>query len=207
VLEGLGELRRERSFRLSLDSRHPDTVAWALERGVDMVNDVGGFADEAMLEAVADADVDLVFMHALSVPVVRGETLPAGRDPVEVLLDWAGERLEAFDRHGIPSSRLHFDPGVGFGKSAEQSWRLVGQADRFHALGIPLLVGHSRKSFLATVTDRPAGLRDEATVEVSVPLARKGIETLRVHDPARHTRRFRAEEKEDGDRPWVLVGS
>lgn len=206
VLEGLADLRRGRSFRLSLDSRNPETVAWGLERGVDLVNDVTGFRDPAMLDVAADSDADLVFMHSTSVPVVPGEALPADRDPVELLLAWGRARLEAFARRGLHPSRLFFDPGLGFGKSAEQSWRLIEGVARFHALGVPLLVGHSRKSFYATVTDRPAGDRDAETVETSVGLARDGVEILRVHAPALHTRRFRAEDEAAGDPPAVAVG-
>lgn len=205
VLEALADLRRRRPFRLSLDSRNARTVQWALGYGLELVNDVTGFSDPEMRAVAARSDVDLAFMHALSVPVVKGEFLPDDRDPVELLLEWGHERLEVFDREGIRRSRLYFDPGVGFGKSTAQNWTILNEIERFHALGIPLLVGHSRKSFFREVTNRPAHERDEVTADVSVRLARAGVETLRVHDSVVHTRRFRMELARDAD-AWDRVG-
>ncbi|MDZ7780217.1 MAG: dihydropteroate synthase [Gemmatimonadota bacterium] len=206
VLDALQDLRRDR-YRLSLDSRNPETVSWALERGVDIVNDVTGFADPALVDVVSGAEVDLVCMHSLSVPVVKWEFLPEDRDPVEQLAEWGRERLEALRRKGIPSRRVYFDPGIGFGKTTAQNWTILSEVERLHSLGAPLLVGHSRKSFFRSVTDRPAPERDEATVEVSLDLARRGVEVLRVHDPAAHTRRFREEFAREGDAPSSPVGA
>lgn len=190
VLTTLEELRSRRPFRLSLDSRNPRTVAWANGYGLDMINDVTGFSDSDMLAVARESDADLAFMHSLSVPVVKGEFLPDDRDPVEVLLQWGRDRLELFDRHGIHPSRLFFDPGIGFGKTTAQNWKILREIDRFHELGTPLLVGHSRKSFFRDVIDAPARERDGVTVDVSVDLARAGADVLRVHNVAAHTRRF-----------------
>lgn len=206
VLEALQDLGRD-TYRLSLDSRNLETVSWALDRGVDMVNDVTGFADPALVEAVSGAEVDLVCMHSLSVPVVKWEFLPEDRDPVDLLLEWGQGRLETFRRKGIPSTRVFFDPGIGFGKTTAQNWNILSEVERLHSLGVPLLIGHSRKSFFRSVTDRPAPERDEATVEVSLDLARRGVEVLRVHNPAAHTRRFREEFARDGDALSSPVGA
>lgn len=199
VLQGLRELReelrtRERRdpFRTSIDSRHPSTVRSALKIGVDMVNDVSGFRHPEMLEVAAESEVPLVFMHSLSVPVVKGESLPLDCDPVDVLMGWARDRLEEFDRRGIARGRLIFDPGIGFGKSVGQNWTVLEQVERFHDLGVSLLVGHSRKSFLDVVTARPSAQRDPETVEVSRSLSTKGIEILRVHDVDGHRELFRS---------------
>lgn len=205
VLEGLVALRRTRPFRLSLDSRHPAVVLRGLERGVDVVNDVTGFRDPAMRDAARGSAAELVFMHSLSVPVVRGERLPAERDPVEVVLAWARERAALLEREGVDRRRLVLDPGIGFGKSPEQSWALLEGVERLHAVGLPLLVGHSRKSFLGEATGLPAPERDEATVALSLQMGPRGVEELRVHDPALHARRFRAA-MEARPGPWVPVG-
>jgi dihydropteroate synthase len=141
-----------------------------------------------MLEIAEDTDVPLVFMHSLSIPVVKGESIPPDRDPVEFLIAWAEERLAEFDRRGITRHRLIFDPGIGFGKTARQSWHILKHVERFHDLEIPLLVGHSRKSFLQTVTDKPSAERDAETLTVSRDLIGKGVEVLRVHDVKGHAK-------------------
>ena len=198
VLHGLRKLQEElrppgrRSpFRISIDSRHPSTVRSALGIGVDLLNDVTGFRRPEMLEIAQDTDVPLVFMHSLSIPVSKGESIPRDRDPVEFLIAWAGERLAEFDRRGIARHRLIFDPGIGFGKTVRQNWNILEHVERFHDLGIPLLVGHSRKSFLQAVTDKRSAELDAETLDVSEGLNAKGVEILRVHDVAGHDTLFR----------------
>ena len=210
VLKGLRELREERrglgprgSFRISIDSRNPSTVRSALEIGVDILNDVSGFRHPGMLELAKDTDVSLVFMHSLSIPVVMGEAIPHDRDAVEFLIGWAQERLGEFARRGIARQRLIFDPGIGFGKTAQQNWHILEHVERFHDLGIPLLIGHSRKSFLETVTDRPSDERDAETRAISQDLAAKGVEILRVHDVRGHATLLRRQHSKTPTGPAV----
>ena len=193
VLHGLRELQDElrragprNPFRISMDSRNPSTVRSALGLGVDLLNDVTGFRHPEMLEIAQSTELPLVFMHSLSIPVVEGESIPSDGDPVEFLIAWAQERLADFDRRGIARHRLIFDPGIGFGKTAHQNWQILEHPERFHDLGIPLLIGHSRKSFLQAVTDKPSAERDAETVAVSRGLITKGVEILRVHDVKGH---------------------
>jgi len=203
VLRGLREIQEESvppgrrdPFLISIDSRNPSTVRSALEIGVDIVNDVTGFSHPEMLEVAEDTDVPLVFMHSLSIPVVKGESIPPDRDSVEFLLAWAEERLAEFDRRGITRHRLVFDPGIGFGKTVRQSWHILEHMERFHDLEIPLLVGHSRKSFLQAVTDKPSAERDAETLTVSHGLLTKGVEILRVHDVKGHATLLRMHHSE-----------
>jgi len=142
-------------------------------------------------------------MHSLSIPVVKGESLPRDRNPVEFLIAWAHERLAEFDRRGIARDRLIFDPGIGFGKSSGQSWQILEHVDRFHDLGLPLLLGHSRKSFLEAVTDKPSVERDAETLSVSRSLITRGVEILRVHDVEGHARLIRRHHSESPTRPVV----
>ena len=207
VLHGLRELQEElrppgprgpfqisvdsrNAFQISIDSRNPATVRSALGLGVGMLNDVTGFRHREMLEIAEGTDVPLVFVHSLSIPVVKGESLPLDRDPVDFLIAWAQERLAEFDRRGIARYRIIFDPGIGFGKTAHQNWRILDHVERFHDLGLPLLLGHSRKSFLEAVTDKPSAERDAETLAVSQGLATEGVEILRVHDVGGHARLF-----------------
>ncbi len=203
VLYGLRELQDElrragprNPFRISMDSRNPSTVRSALGLGVDLLNDVTGFRHPEMLEIAQSTELPLVFMHSLSIPVVEGESIPCDADPVEFLIAWAQERLAEFDRRGIARHRLIFDPGIGFGKTAHQNWRILEHAERFHDLGIPLLIGHSRKSFLKAVTDKPSAERDAETLAVSRGLITTGVEILRVHDVKGHATLLRRHHSE-----------
>ncbi len=208
VLRGLREIQEEppppegrEPFLISLDSRNPSTVRSALEIGVDILNDVTGFSRPEMLEIAEGTDLPLVFMHSLSIPVVKGESIPGDRDPVEFLITWAQERLAEFDRRGIARHRLRFDPGIGFGKTVHQNWQILEHLERFHDLEIPLLVGHSRKSFLESVTDKPSAARDAETLDVSRGLLGKGVEVLRVHDVKGHAALLRKHHSDGPTQP------
>ena len=157
---------------------------------MDILNDVTGFSHPEMLEIAEETDLPLVFMHSLSIPVVKGESIPRDRDSMDFLIAWAEERLAEFDRRGIARHRLVFDPGIGFGKTVRQNWHILEHVERFHDLGIPLVVGHSRKSFLEAVTDKPSAERDAETLTVSQSLATEGVEIIRVHDVDGHARLF-----------------
>ncbi|MCB2081978.1 MAG: dihydropteroate synthase [Hyphomicrobiales bacterium] len=172
-----------RTYKLSIDTRHPETARQALALGVDWINDVSGLENPEMLEVVKDADCQLVFMHHLGIPADRNVVLQ-GTNPVEDIMGWATQRMEQIAAHGISTDRLIFDPGIGFGKTVEQTFRLLQHIQAFKLLGLPLMVGHSRKSFFSLVSSRPAAERDPETAALSFYLAQQGVDFLRVHDVA-----------------------
>jgi dihydropteroate synthase len=176
VLEGLKDF----SVPLSIDTRHPETARRALAYGAAWINDVSGLANPEMLQVVKDSAASLVLMHSLTVPADSNITLDNGADPVVEVMHWAEQRFDALEREGIARERIIFDVGIGFGKTAAQSWTLLNNIAAFHAFGVPLLVGHSRKSFLGS-TDR-----DATTLDVSRRMVAAGVQYLRVHDIAAH---------------------
>jgi dihydropteroate synthase len=176
---------REAGVQLSLDSRNAATVRRALALGCDWVNDVTGFRDDAMLAAVRDTDCKLVVMHALSVPVVRTETLPADADMVRLMREWAAQQQQRLNAAGVSKDRLIFDAGLGFGKSYQQNWELLAHFTQYRG-DMCWLVGHSRKSLFTILTDAPPAQRDAVTRVVSAMMALNGADYLRVHDVAGH---------------------
>lgn len=158
---------------LSLDTRHPETLTKAIPFGVRWLNDVGGLQDERLVAVAREAGLTMVLMHSLTVPADKNVTLPADCDVITTLIEWAKPRIDT-----LKSEKLIFDPGLGFGKTVAQSWRIIEEAERFKALGVPILIGHSRKSFL----NLPMEERDAATATISRKLAAKGIDYLRVHN-------------------------
>ena len=166
--------------RFSVDTRHAEVAYRALDLGADWINDVSGFSDPEMLEVVCNTDCKLVVMHSLTVPADKNITLPSTTDPVQEVQRFAQARLKQMQDAGIDRSRMIFDPGIGFGKTAEQSRALIERIGELRLIGVPLLVGHSRKSFLGE------GDRDAATLAVSKKLVAAGVDYLRVHDVAAH---------------------
>lgn len=178
-------LAEARGVPVSLDTRHAATAARGLDAGVSWVNDVSGVG-EAMAAVLAPAGCTVVVMHAVTVPVDPSHRLAPDIDVVAHLTAWFAERIETLADAGIAPHRLVLDPGIGFGTSRRQAIELVARAPELAALGRPLCVGHSRKSFLTLFADRPAPERDDVTLALSAILFAHGVDYVRVHDVARH---------------------
>ena len=172
---------------ISIDTMRAAVASAAIDAGACIVNDVsGGLADDTMAETVARSEAMFIAMHW------RGHSHDMQSRAVydDVVADVCRElRQRAHDlmAAGIPADRLVVDPGLGFAKTAEQNWTLLRHLEAFTRLGHPLLVGASRKSFLARIAQRgeepvPAAERDLATAAVSVVLAQAGVWGVRVHD-------------------------
>ncbi len=170
---------------VSIDTRRTAVARAALDAGASLVNDVGALApDEGMLAAVAAAGAGYIAMH------LRGEPRTMQDDPRfdDVVAEVEAELRTAVDAAraaGIASDALAIDPGIGFGKTLEHNLALLRALPRLCALGLPVLVGTSRKSFLGRLTgvaspsDRLAG-----SLASAVLAARDGARILRVHDVA-----------------------
>jgi dihydropteroate synthase len=187
VLEAIVNAPWRQRVRLSVDTRHHQTAARALALGIDMINDVSGLRDTQMLELLEQYECDIVIMHALGIPVDPKQTLPVDCDVIAEIQHWKHEITARAASHGIGVERLIYDPGVGFGKTPEQSLALILSATELTKTGGRWLFGHSRKSFLKLVSDVDAAARDDVTLAYSTQLAQAGVDYLRVHNVARHT--------------------
>lgn len=177
--------------RLSIDTYHPATARRALALGADIVNDVGGLTSPAMVELAATSGAELVAMHNLGVPADKSRVLPADEDPTTLVTQWLEQRLGEWERAGIDLSRVVFDPGIGFGKNALQSLRLLRNIERFQTYGLRILVGHSRKSFMHQVTAATREQRDLFTIGAALKLCEAGVDILRVHNVSAHVAAYR----------------
>jgi 2-amino-4-hydroxy-6-hydroxymethyldihydropteridine diphosphokinase/dihydropteroate synthase len=177
--------------RISIDTYHLGTARRALELGVDVINDVSGLTHPAMIELAASSGADWVAMHNLGVPADRTRVLPADQDPTDAVERWLEERVVDWARAGLDPARVVFDPGIGFGKNALQSLRILRNVHRFQRFGLRLLVGHSRKSFMHHVTMADRNERDLFTVGASLKLSAAGVDIVRVHNVEAHAAAYR----------------
>ncbi|MES3161638.1 MAG: dihydropteroate synthase [Halorubrum sp.] len=167
---------------VSVDTRKPAVAEAALSAGADIINDVTGLADPEMREVVADAGCPVVVMHSIDAPVDPSNDPEYGDVVADVIAD-LNERLIRAEVAGIDRERVIVDPGIGFGKSAAESFELLGRVDEFAALGCPVLVGHSHKSLFGAI-DRDSDDREHATVAATAVAAERGADLVRVHDVA-----------------------
>ena len=168
---------------VSVDTRKAAVARAALDAGADILNDVSGLEDPEMRLVAADYDVPVVVMHSINTPV-DPDVEVAYDDVVSDTLDALEERVLLAEKAGLDRSRIVVDPGLGFGKSATESFELLGRLGEFRSLGCPVLVGHSRKSMFGLVDDGDAEDRLAATVAASALAAERGADILRVHDVA-----------------------
>ncbi len=194
VLEMLRERIAGRKVRplISVDSRHAGVMAKAIEYGADIINDVTGLDDPNMRTLARESGCQVVAMHAMSVPVDPTLLLPSDRPPLVQIEEWIEKKKEQWVSENLDLSNIIIDPGIGFGKTSIQAYELMSQCQALRKSGLRLLVGHSRKSFMTGITDRPAGQRDLETLGLSMGLCQQGVDMIRVHQPFIHQRAYRA---------------
>ncbi len=179
------ERLRARGFPLpiSVDTWKGEVARAALAAGADLVNDVTGLRDPELGRAVARAGVPVVLMHMRGTPADMADRAVYGDVAAEV----AAELREALARAaaaGVAAESTILDPGIGFAKTAEQGVELLARVGELRALGRPLLVGPSRKSFIGKLTGAPVGDRVPGTLAAVTACVLAGVELLRVHDVA-----------------------
>jgi dihydropteroate synthase len=179
------ERLRARGFALpvSVDTWKGAVARAALAAGADLVNDVTGLADPDLGRAVAEAGAPVVLQHTRGTPADMSSRAVYGDVAGDVARELEAALLRA-EAAGIPRERTILDPGLGFAKTAEQSVELLARVGELRALGRPLLVGPSRKSFIGKVTGAPVAERLPGTLAAVTACVLAGVELLRVHDVA-----------------------
>jgi dihydropteroate synthase len=193
---------------VSIDTMNASTAVAAVEAGARIVNDVsGGLADPEMLAAVASTGADIALGHWRG-PSADMYARAEYADVVTEVVTELAERVEAAASAGIAPSRVIVDPGIGFGKHGEQNWATLRGLDRLVGIGPRVLIGTSRKRFLAeALSDDPADAteqrRDLATAVTSVLAAQHGAWAVRVHDVTATCDALRIAGRWEGESRWT----
>lgn len=178
-----------RNFEISIDSRKPDVMARLLSKyKIDYLNDVEGFRQPQMRELLKFTDAKAICMHSFSVPPLKDETIPEYEDLWIYLSKWWSNQKEIFSHENISRERMIFDPGIGFGKTPQQSVDLLNHLEGFFEISEEIYLGYSRKSFLKLLTDKPASERDPETAMVTETINQAYAQYLRVHNVAQNKR-------------------
>jgi len=182
VVEGVAGLGL--AAQISIDTMKAEVAAAALDAGASYVNDVTAFRhDPDMAALVADRGVDCCLMHMLGEPRTMQED-PRYEDVVDDVRAFLEERMARAVEAGVKEERIQLDPGIGFGKTLEHNLELLRRLDELAAIGRPLVIGTSRKSFLGRITGRDVTERAYATAATSVIAFERGARVFRVHDVA-----------------------
>jgi len=182
VLPVIEQLARRLTIPISIDTSKASVAIAAIDAGAEIINDVTGLdGDPEMISLAVQTGVAICAMHMQGTPQTMQDN-PTYGDVVSEIYDYLAQRLTKLRHHGIAQNKICLDPGIGFGKSHEHNLELLRSAARFLDLGQPILVGHSRKGFIAKLLGNKSADRTAGTLGVSLALARSGIQILRVHD-------------------------
>jgi dihydropteroate synthase len=167
---------------LSIDTSKAAVAKVAIEMGAEIINDITGLTgDPAMIELARTSGAGVCAMHMQGTPATMQDN-PFYDDVVEEIYMYLCQRRDALLASGIQGERICLDPGIGFGKTHQHNLTLMAHCERFHELGCPLLVGHSRKGFIGKVLGDKETDRTNGTIGGALALARQGVQVLRVHD-------------------------
>jgi dihydropteroate synthase len=168
---------------VSIDTFKAAVARRAVEAGCEVINDVSGFRDPAMVEAALAGQTGVCVMHMLGTPGTMQDD-PAYVDVVAEVIEYLRERRDALAAAGVARGRICLDPGIGFGKRQRHNLDLLAACRRLHELDCAVLVGHSRKGFIGKVIGDDSADRLPGTIGVACALAAQGVQVIRVHDVA-----------------------
>ena len=183
VLPVIAEIHRLRPEAvLSIDTSKAEIAREALAAGAEIVNDVTGLGgDPLMIEVVRATGAGVCVMHMRGTPQTMQDD-PRYDDVVTEVRDFLRERAAQLIAAGLEQTRIAIDPGIGFGKTHQHNLNLMASCDQLHALGYPVVVGHSLKAFIGKLIGDKSADRTAGTIGGALALARQGVQIVRVHE-------------------------
>ena len=184
TIKVIRELARQTTVPISIDTSKASVAAAAIDAGAEIINDVTGLeGDPQMVACAVESQAGICAMHMQGTPHTMQDN-PQYADVVEDVFAYLANRRDTLVAAGVDIARIALDPGIGFGKTHQHNLQLLASVRKFHELGCPLLVGHSRKGFIGKVLGNKDLDRTAGTVGVALAMAAAGVQVIRVHDVA-----------------------
>ncbi len=184
VLPAIRAIRRKFSIPISIDTTKAVVASQALDAGATIINDISALRkDPEMITLVRETAVPVVIMHMQGTPGDM-QLKPKYNNVVAEVIGFFQERLAWLADQGVDRKRITVDPGIGFGKSLGHNLSLLKNLEELKELGLPILLGHSRKRFISDITGLEVEDRDLPTAVISAMAAESGVDILRVHNVA-----------------------
>ncbi len=185
VIPVIKALRKKTRQPISIDTYKPMVAAAALAAGANVINDITGLRDPAMLKLVARARCQVILMHMQGLPGTM-QRRPHYHDVVQDISKFFHKQLTAAERAGVKRSRIILDTGIGFGKTVQHNLTILKRLNEFKLFGLPIMIGASRKSFIGKLTSVPTNQRLAGTLAAHLIAVQNGASWLRVHDVSAH---------------------
>jgi dihydropteroate synthase len=183
VLPVVEQLAHELQVPISVDTSKPEVMRRAIAAGAGIINDVNALRADGAIEAVAAGGAAVCLMHMQGEPRTM-QKAPHYQDVVGEVKAYLADRIQACIAAGIPRERIIADPGFGFGKTLSHNWALLARLREFRTLGVPILVGLSRKSFVGAPLERPVDERLYGSLAAAGIAVFNGADIVRAHDVA-----------------------
>lgn len=182
VIPVIEHIKKNYDILISADTYRSEVAGKAIDAGANMINDISGLSmDKNMKEVIAASGVSAVIMHIKGTPENMQEN-PEYKNVIDEIYDYLEDRTGMAVASGIEPEKIIIDPGIGFGKTLEHNLEIINKISEFKALGYPVMIGASRKSFIGGIIGLPAGERLEGSLAAAVYSVINGINVLRVHD-------------------------
>lgn len=186
VVPLIAALKARLSIPISIDTRKPEVAAAALESGASLINDIEGFQNPAMQEIAAASGMRVCVMHMQGTPQTMQQNPSYEEGIIAHLEKWFEQRIERLINAGIKENRIIIDPGIGFGKTVADNLEILQNLCKLKAMGFPVLLGISRKSFMGKILQKPPHDLLPPTLAINALAIWKGVDIIRVHDVAEH---------------------
>lgn len=182
VIPAIQEIKKNHSVPVSIDTTKAEVAKKAIEAGAEIINDISALRfDPNMIEVAKSYNIPVIIMHMQGSPK-NMQLEPSYNDVIHEISAFFHERISWAEKNGFSKERLMIDPGIGFGKTVTHNLTILKHLDEFTKIGCPVLIGHSRKSFLGKVLDLEIEDRDNVTATISAFCSIKNAAIVRVHD-------------------------
>jgi dihydropteroate synthase len=181
VIPVLKAIKQRFNIVVSIDTSKASVMSAAIDAGADMINDVRALQNDGCLAAIANSNVPVCLMHMQGIPK-NMQNSPSYDHVINDIRVFFQQRIDTCISAGIARERLILDPGFGFGKTLEQNFYLLANLSKFNQLGLPLLVGLSRKSMIGNLLNREVERRLAGRLATAIIAAQQGAHIIRVHD-------------------------
>ena len=171
---------------ISIDTIKPKVAIKAMESGASIINDISGFQNDKMVDVAKYYNCKICVMHMQNSPKTMQINPRYENGIVKSLIRWFENRVESLINKGIDKNNIILDPGIGFGKTANDNLNILKNIEIFKSLGFPILIGISRKSFMAKLLNKKTEDLLPPTLAINTQLIRENVDIIRVHDVKEH---------------------
>ena len=178
----LNELVKNTNSPISIDTYKSATANYALEKGAHLINDISGMThDKEMVNVISKYNIPIILMHMKGTPKTMQKN-PSYDNVLDEICNFLAQQASFAIKEGISKKNIIVDPGIGFGKTLDDNYKIIAKLKQIRKLGYPVLVGPSRKSFIGKTLDVDENNRIEGTIVSNVIALERGCKIFRVHD-------------------------